>query len=565
MFKLKIRTKLVFLILIFYIAMGAVGFMGIQHLKMVIGSAQYLYEQSIVGIIKLSKADTQLRENALNALFYFLSKDETQKQSLKTLINTQNENLKIKLDEYKQCNLDEIQQIQVKSLESSLLEYNEFRENMMAESERGQDVSTLLNDLIIKQSRISNALGILQEYQKNRSQEIYDSSLRVYNQSLNSLLWIMLASVAVTLVFAVVIYLSLTKPLNRLTTAAQLLEQGDLRSQIKATESKTEIGRLMTSFAAALSNLRELVVSTNEIALGVAEASNELSRTAEETGQGASQVAVSMEELARTSQEHMERTRQMATAVESMLNTVTNIKESYAQAKNDVEQASTLADRGQKEVETAVAQMDIIKNSAYDMGEKVAALEGSSQKISEIVDMISAIAQQTNLLALNAAIEAARAGEQGRGFAVVAEEVRKLAEESERSAQQIAGLIQDIQNGIKNAMASMQRGADEVNKGTHTIETSGRAFLEISGSVKSINAAIKRLGDAAEEIYARSSEVEKLIASSVETYENIASHTEKVSATAQQQAAAMEEVVASASHLSGLADGLKNAVERFKV
>jgi methyl-accepting chemotaxis protein len=561
---MKLRTKLVWLILIFYIAIGTVGFMGIQHLKKVIGSAQYLYEQSVLGIIKLNEADSLLKESSQSTLFFFLSKDESQKEALKTLINKQNENLKAKLEEYKQCDLDEIQKINVQALERDFKEYNAFRESMMAENELGNDVSTSLNDLIIKQSRVSTSFSMLREYQKNRSQETYEASWQVYNQSLNSFLWILLVSIVLTLAFAIIIYLSIIRPLNRLTGAAQLLEQGDLRSQIKTAENKTEIGRLMTSFGAALSNLRELIVSTNEIALGVAEASNELSTTAEETGQGASQVAVSMEELTKTSQEHMERTRQMAAAVESMLNTINHIRESYNQAKNDTDQASALADEGQKDVETAIAQMDVIKNSTYDMGEKVTALESSSQKISEIVDIISSIAQQTNLLALNAAIEAARAGEQGRGFAVVAEEVRKLAEESERSAQQIAELILTIQDGIKASMASMHKGAEEVNKGTQTIETSGRAFLEISNSVKSINEAVKRLGDAAEEIYRGSSEVEKLLASSVETYESIAAHTERVSATAQEQAAAMEEVVASASHLSGLADSLKKAVERFK-
>ncbi|MBC2724769.1 MAG: methyl-accepting chemotaxis protein, partial [Desulfosporosinus sp.] len=106
-----------------------------------------------------------------------------------------------------------------------------------------------------------------------------------------------------------------------------------------------------------------------------------------------------------------------------------------------------LAETGVKGIESAVSQMDTLINQSKAMENEVLQLEGNSQKVGQITEVITAIAAQTNLLALNAAIEAARAGENGRGFSVVAEEVRKLAEGATEATNEIKTIVFEIQNG----------------------------------------------------------------------------------------------------------------------
>ena len=153
-------------------------------------------------------------------------------------------------------------------------------------------------------------------------------------------------------------------------------------------------------------------------------------------------------------------------------------------------------------IQASVAQIRSVESTVDESAKIVDKLGKRSQEIGQIVETISGIAGQTNLLALNAAIEAARAGEHGRGFAVVAEEVRKLAEQSQEAAQQIAALITGIQSDTDNAVASMQHGTNAVIEGASSVDglrdtfDQIRVFVdEVSKEVASMAAEIKTVAD----------------------------------------------------------------------
>jgi methyl-accepting chemotaxis protein len=188
-----------------------------------------------------------------------------------------------------------------------------------------------------------------------------------------------------------------------------------------------------------------------------------------------------------------------------------------------------------------------------------------SGEVGQIVTFISDIAAQTNLLALNAAIEAARAGEQGRGFAVVANEVRKLAEQSSRSAEQIAQLISHIQTDVGKTVRTMTSGAKEIDEGILVVNAVGEVFEDINQVVERVSYQVQDVSAASEQM---SAGAEQLLATFDEISagaKHAASESQTVSSSTEEQLASMEEIAASAASLSDIAAELQLLIGKFKL
>jgi methyl-accepting chemotaxis protein len=224
---------------------------------------------------------------------------------------------------------------------------------------------------------------------------------------------------------------------------------------------------------------------------------------------------------------------------------------------------------------------------------KVEDLGKLGEKIGAVVETIDDSAEQTNLLALNAAIEAARAGEHGRGFAVVADEVRKLAERSQRETKAITSLINDVQAGTRDAVEAMSHGAAKVREGTVEADQAGRALEEILGAVEATVRQVEEIASAAQEMAARSRDVsetmvtisasveeasaatEEMTASaegvgnSIQTIASVAEENsasaEEIAASAEQMSAQVEEMSAQAEELASAAEQLRELVEQFRL
>ncbi|MEN6565359.1 MAG: methyl-accepting chemotaxis protein [Veillonellales bacterium] len=374
--------------------------------------------------------------------------------------------------------------------------------------------------------------------------------------------------ILILLVAFVVFYVArgTVQPLTRLAGMADEIARGNLTGSRELNyHSQDEIGKLAASFATMAGNLRSITLGVSESAAQVAAASEQLSASAEQSAQAANQVAVSITEVAQGTENQAKATVTTTATIEKMSAGVQQASANANNVASVADQTSQAANDGSQAIGKAVSQMKTIEESFQFITDAVNRLNQRSQEIEKFVEAISGIAGQTNLLALNAAIEAARAGEQGKGFAVVAEEVRKLAEQSQQAAKQIAVLIHDTADDTEKAVLATNSGSEEVKTGTEVVNKAGRVFSEIQRLVNEVTAQIEQISATIQQLADNSQE----IVSSVESIDTItketAAHTQTVSAATEEESASMEEIAASSQKLSALAQKLQDAINKFKV
>jgi methyl-accepting chemotaxis protein len=310
-------------------------------------------------------------------------------------------------------------------------------------------------------------------------------------------------------------------------------------------------------------DLTRFVRHMDSTAEQVSAASEKLSAVTDETSRASEHIASAIQEIASGSDVQVHRVEQGKQVIAELNQLITGITDNAAIVANNAAEASRLANYGGQAIEKSVIQMQSISDKINGLATVVGLLGERSLHIGNIVQAITEIAQQTNLLALNAAIEAARAGEHGKGFAVVADEVRKLAVQATQSAKQISESIALIQKDIEAAVGSMEEGTKEVAVGLQVVETAGDSF-------RSIQNAVQQVADQMAEVYrgaktmAETTALSDAIASIGEVAVANASKAQTVSVATEQQMATMQEIAASASTLSQLAESLLRFVREFQ-
>ena len=353
-------------------------------------------------------------------------------------------------------------------------------------------------------------------------------------------------------------------PLEQIGKEVIKFGEGDLTVDIHSSSSD-EIGILARAVSTAIENFRQMIVKVQESSEIVSASSEELTANTEQLTQVANQVAVVIDDVASGSENQTQAVDETMNIVEQMSAELQQIVANTSNVSAAAEKTSSTAQVGRKAVQEATNQMANIEASVTHSAQVVAKLGERSKEIGQIIDTIAGIAGQTNLLALNAAIEAARAGEQGRGFAVVAEEVRKLAEQSQESAKEIAVLIGEIQEDTEQAVMAMNEGTIEAKKGTQVVNTAGQSFAEITSHVEHVSEQIRDISAAIEHMASDNQQIVVSVKGIAKISKTTAGQTQTVSASTEEQSASIEGIASSSMDLAKMAGSLQEIVSRFKI
>ncbi len=373
---------------------------------------------------------------------------------------------------------------------------------------------------------------------------------------------------AIALVLIIAIQYSLLRrllsPIRQMHQAISQVSSGNLNVMLKAG-SKDEMGELASKCNEMFQHLREIIAGVQESADKAVVSANGLAVSVEQNSQALNQISLTMQEVASGASFQEQSANEASRAMEEMTIGIQRIAETSARMADSSSEMAEQALNGNESVQKVIRQMDSIRTSVSRSASVVTALDGRSQEIVQIVDVITGIAAQTNLLALNAAIEAARAGEQGRGFAVVADEVRKLAEQSQSSASQIASLIEEIREETTQAVQAMNSGTVEVERGMKIATETGETFHEILAATQRVAQQIEDVSAVAEQLSAGSEEVAASVTESSRIAQASAEGTRGVAASSVQQMSSMKAIAANTEQLTEMAEELKRLIRKFTV
>ncbi|WP_330213239.1 methyl-accepting chemotaxis protein [Pseudomonas sp. Z18(2022)] len=336
----------------------------------------------------------------------------------------------------------------------------------------------------------------------------------------------------------VLIARSIVRPLQQAVNAMGNIASGesDLTRTLD-THGQDEVTQLSRHFNSFTAKLRQVV--------------GQLQTCANALGQSSSELGSNASDAHDRSQQQSQQMELVATAINEVTYGVQDVAKNAEHAASEMRDAQVQAEQGQLNIDGSLQQIDQLSTTISQAVEVIRTLSAESTQIGGVLEVIRSIAEQTNLLALNAAIEAARAGEQGRGFAVVADEVRLLAQRTQKSTAEIQGMIERLQS---HSEAAVKVISDSHQASQLTIEQAGQA-----------GASLTAIGQALRNLNGLNASIASATLQQAHVVEDINQNVTQAAGLSHSTALAAQQSSVASTHLKGLSEQLDGLLRQFKV
>ncbi|MCS4472273.1 methyl-accepting chemotaxis protein [Clostridium botulinum] len=454
------------------------------------------------------------------------------------------------------------------------------RENSIKDAQSNEELKPIA---AIEQSMIEGKEGIGQYKYKGAEKYISYSpmkstgwSLAIYapkneilkevSEITRNIIIVSILGIGIALVCIWFISTQISNNLISMRDSLNIVATGDLTTNVdsKIEKEKDEIGHMARALSKTVLSIGNMINSLKGSSFNIDDKANNLAAISEEFTATTENVSTAIQEVATGA------TNQAQALIEivSMLNdfsdkinsTVNNIEEIDGMSK-EIDEKANVSNKDMKELLNSIENLTKVFENFET---KIWTMESNVQKINEITNLINDIAEKTNLLALNAAIEAARAGESGKGFAVVAEEIRKLAEMSRKSSEDIYTIVNGVLEDTKDMVKSSNEVNEKLNGQRSTADEAMNSFMEISKSVTNMIPKIRNINNSANIIEKNKNEILNKSETIASISQEISASAEEISASSEEMSASSEEVANTAQSLNDMTQDMLDEMNKFK-
>ncbi len=351
---------------------------------------------------------------------------------------------------------------------------------------------------------------------------------------------------------------------NRLAVELEVIKKGDY-SRFVESKKFGVLAEIASIINAVLSDIRTLIEGFFTLSLSIVQASLKVSATANEAALSITEISKTVDEIAKGASDQAQDAQQGVQLVEKLSGQINFVYQSYSSVMKETDNIQNLNNIGLESVNILRSKSEENFNSSEKIFSVVEKLTNTTKEIGTFVQSIEDIAEQTNMLALNAAIEAARAGEAGKGFAVVAEEVRKLADQSRQSTEEIINLMESISTESHLAIQAMEVMKKVSQEQNIAVDSTNKAFGDIANGIESIVCKTKDVNDAVSRMQTDKDDVIAAIENISSVSEETAASSQQVAATTENQLKEIEEMKTSSDQLNELVQELDKKLKKYKL
>ncbi|MCE5286997.1 MAG: methyl-accepting chemotaxis protein [Pelosinus sp.] len=565
---MKIVYKLIVLVSVSILSLLVVGYTGYHYLLTFHASLNEMYTGNLRGVAALNENRSMGQGITSDILDILVTVDPNRanddSKDIEKRVKIVEENLKI----YEGTGLNGFEADKMKELKSNWEKYGAARKQVvdLALANKKAEAYDFYNQSVRPAANATqDNLRDLAKYNQEEAAALNVENAEKFVAANKITISVIFLATVVLLSLGGLICRIISRNLKLVVAGIQEVAGGNLAAEKLAIDTKDETGQVADALTKMVQTLQQVMHKVHSSVEHLVATSDALKTGAEQTADASTQVATSIAGVASGAESQVEVIQKTSQTIEQMSAGIEEIAAHAANVSQATGKTAQTAVSGGQAVQEAVHQIASAETVVTHSAQVVARLGERSKEIGQIVDTISGIAGQTNLLALNAAIEAARAGEQGKGFAVVADEVRKLAEQSESAAKQIADLIAQIQAETDNAVTVMNKGTAEVHKGAEVVNIAGKSFNDILSMIEEVTKQVNDITGAIDTMAAGSQQVVTDVRAVSELSQTASSHTQSVAAAIEEQSATMEEAASLSNGLAKMAEDLREEIAVFKL